>query len=128
MDPIQNSREEQRLKKRTLLYALAALAFTAAAACAAGPRDVTIGLAGDAYSFDPYPLNETINNAIMQHVFEPLVDLSKDVKLLPALGKERDVNADAHGVGFSTFARGEVQQRQRLHCRRRDFLLRPRGG
>lgn len=109
MDPIQNSREEQRLKKRTLLYALAALAFTAAAACAAGPRDVTIGLAGDAYSFDPYPLNETINNAIMQHVFEPLVDLSKDVKLLPALAKSWDVNADAtewvfhlrEGVKFS---------------------------
>lgn len=83
------------MKKRTVLSAFAVLALTAAAAFAAGPRDVTIGLAGDAYSFDPYKLNESINNAIMHHVFETIVELDANVKIQPMLAESWDVNDDA---------------------------------
>ena len=83
------------MKKSTLWCALAALALGTSAACAAGPRDVTIGLTGDAYSFYPYSLNEDLNNAIMEHVFEPLVTLDREIKPQPLLAESWETNEDA---------------------------------
>ena len=83
------------MKRSILCLLLAGLAFSASGAWAAGPRDVTIGLTADAHSFYPFTLNETINNAIMQHVFEPLVDLDRDLKFMPLLAESWDVNEDA---------------------------------
>lgn len=83
------------MKRSILCLLLAGLVFSASGAWAVGPRDVTIGLTADAHSFYPFTLNETINNAIMQHVFEPLIDLDRDLKFMPLLAESWDVNEDA---------------------------------
>lgn len=61
----------------------------------AGPHDVTIGLTGDAYSMDPYSLNETITNAINYHVFNRLVEPDGQLKIYPALAESWDISPDA---------------------------------
>ncbi|MEW9124029.1 MAG: ABC transporter substrate-binding protein [Thermotaleaceae bacterium] len=59
------------------------------------PKAVTIGLAGDAYSLDPYPLNETITNAINLHLFDTLVAADADLQPVPALAESWEVSEDA---------------------------------
>lgn len=83
------------MKRSVLKWTLAAAAFSATAALAAGPHDVTIGLTGDAYSFYPYSLNETINNALMDHVFDTLITLDANIKYQPALAESWEPNDDA---------------------------------
>ncbi len=59
------------------------------------PKEVVIGLAGDAYSLDPYPLNETITNAINFHLYDSLVYADSDLKIGPALAETWDISDDA---------------------------------
>lgn len=59
------------------------------------PKEVIIGLAGDAYSLDPYALNETITNAINNHLFDPLVAPNANLQPEPALAESWDVSDDA---------------------------------
>ncbi|MDK2918148.1 MAG: peptide/nickel transport system substrate-binding protein [Candidatus Petromonas sp.] len=59
------------------------------------PKEVVIGLAGDAYSLDPYPLNETITNAINNHLYDSLVEPDRDLQPVPALAEDWDVSDDA---------------------------------
>lgn len=80
-------------KKKSLLYALCIGAALALPACAASP--VRIGIAGDAYSYYPYSLNETLNNALMEHVFEPLVTIDREVNPQPLLAEKWEPNEDA---------------------------------
>jgi len=58
---------------------------------AAAPKEVVIGLTGDAYSLDPFPLNETITNAINNHIFNQLVEPNADLQPEPALAETWDV-------------------------------------
>lgn len=58
-------------------------------------RELTIGLAGDAYSLDPYPLNETITNGINHHIFEPLVRKDINLQNEGVLAESWEVNDDA---------------------------------
>lgn len=58
---------------------------------AAAPKEVVIGLTGDAYSLDPFPLNETITNAINNHIFNQLVEPNADLQPEPALAESWDV-------------------------------------
>lgn len=67
----------------------------ASAACAVGARDVTVGLPGDVYSFFPYSLNESLSNAIVRHVFEPLVTLDQEIRPQPVLAESWESNDDA---------------------------------
>lgn len=57
-------------------------------------RELTIGLAGDAYSLDPYPLNETITNGINHHMFEPLVRKDGSIQNEGVLAESWTVNDD----------------------------------
>lgn len=57
-------------------------------------RELIIGLAGDAYSLDPYPLNETITNGINHHIFEPLVRKNPLLENEGVLAESWDVNED----------------------------------
>ncbi len=57
-------------------------------------RELTIGLAGDAYSLDPYPLNETITNGINHHIFEPLVRKNPSLQNEGVLAESWEVNDD----------------------------------
>ncbi|QZY55908.1 ABC transporter substrate-binding protein [Crassaminicella profunda] len=58
-------------------------------------KEVVIGLAGDAYSLDPYPLNETITNAINHHLFDGLIAADKNLQPEAALAESWDVSEDA---------------------------------
>lgn len=58
-------------------------------------KEVVIGIAGDTYSLDPYPRNETITNAVNEHIFEPLVIMDEAIKIQPNLATSWDVNEDA---------------------------------
>ncbi|MTI47114.1 MAG: ABC transporter substrate-binding protein [Firmicutes bacterium] len=59
------------------------------------PKEVVIGLAGDAYSLDPYPLNETLTNAINNHLYDSLIEPDKDLQPVPALAEDWNVSEDA---------------------------------
>ncbi|MEW8974313.1 MAG: ABC transporter substrate-binding protein [Tissierellaceae bacterium] len=59
------------------------------------PKEVVIGLAGDAYSLDPYPLNETITNAINNHLYDTLVEADSELHIQPALAETWDISDDA---------------------------------
>ena len=83
------------MRKTVLPWILAASLAVSGAAFAAGSRDVTIGLTSDAYSFYPYALNETINNALMDHVFDALIRLDGDIKFQPELAESWESNDDA---------------------------------
>ena len=52
------------------------------------PKEVVIGLAGDAYSLDPFPLNETITNAINNHLYSSLVAADRNLQIEPALAED----------------------------------------
>lgn len=58
-------------------------------------REVIIGLAGDAYSLDPYPLNETITNSINEHMFESLVFIDREINIVPNLALSWETSDDA---------------------------------
>ncbi|MCF4114993.1 MULTISPECIES: ABC transporter substrate-binding protein [Dethiosulfovibrio] len=82
--------------KRAALAILTAFIVIQAAACyATGPRDIVIGLAGDAYSLDPYPLNETITNALNYHIFDRLVEPDKNLQPLPGLAESWEISDDS---------------------------------
>lgn len=58
-------------------------------------KELIIGLAGDAFSLDPYPLNETITNGINHHMFEPLVRKDMNLQNEGVLAESWEVNDDA---------------------------------
>lgn len=58
-------------------------------------KELVIALTGDAYSMDPYPRNETITNAINQHMFDSLVQPDIDLQTEPALAESWDVSDDS---------------------------------
>ncbi|NLL36871.1 MAG: ABC transporter substrate-binding protein [Fretibacterium sp.] len=71
---------------------LLALAFVPAAPAA--EREVVIGLTGDVHSLDPYVLNETITNAINDHIFDRLMAPDKDLQPVPALAEKWELSED----------------------------------
>lgn len=59
------------------------------------PKEVVIGLTGDAYSLDPYPLNETITNAINNHLYDSLVAADSNLQPEASLAESWEVSDDA---------------------------------
>lgn len=59
-----------------------------------GPIEVTVGLAGDTLSMDPYVYNETISNAVLQHMYEGLVMTDGDLNIIPGLASEWELSDD----------------------------------
>jgi peptide/nickel transport system substrate-binding protein len=59
------------------------------------PKEVVIGLAGDAYSLDPFQLNETITNAINNHLFSSLVAADRNLQIESALAEDWEISDDA---------------------------------
>lgn len=82
------------MKKLLHLVALGCALLMASCGLAA-PTDVVIGLAGDAYSLDPYQLNEVTTNAINFHIFNNLVESDNNLQILPALAESWEVSEDA---------------------------------
>ncbi|MFB0972822.1 MAG: ABC transporter substrate-binding protein [Neofamilia sp.] len=56
--------------------------------------EVVIGLAGDTLSMDPYVYNETISNAVLHHMYEPLILTGRDMDLLPGLAESWELSDD----------------------------------
>src|SRR5665648_578792 len=65
------------------------------AAPAAALKEVTIGIKGDINSFDPYGLDEGINNALNRHVYEPLITQDENGVIVPLLAESWSVNEEA---------------------------------
>ncbi len=59
-----------------------------------GPIEVTVGLAGDTLSMDPYVYNETISNAVLQHMYEGLVMTDGDLNIIAGLATEWELSDD----------------------------------
>ncbi len=77
------------LKSKKLAIAIASslfLSFAANVANAAG-KDISIGLQAAISSMDPHYHNISPNNAMMRHIFEPLVGTDADLKLVPKLAE-----------------------------------------
>ena len=68
--------------QRVLVPAAMALAAMASAASA---QTVRIANQGDALSMDPHSLNESLQLSVTANVYDPLVDLDKDLKVIPGL-------------------------------------------
>lgn len=58
-------------------------------------KEVTIGIKGDINSFDPYGLDEGINNALIRHIYEALVAQNDDGVVVPLLAESWSANEDA---------------------------------
>jgi peptide/nickel transport system substrate-binding protein len=67
------------------LAALALMATLATAALAQKDREVSIGLQAAITSIDPHYHNLTPNNALLLHIYEPLIKRDANQKLVPAL-------------------------------------------
>ncbi|PIE54540.1 MAG: peptide ABC transporter substrate-binding protein [Dethiosulfovibrio peptidovorans] len=69
--------------------------FVFALSASAASKGVVIGLTGDVHSLDPYVLNETITNAINDHIFDRLMMPNKDLQLVPALAQSWELSEDS---------------------------------
>jgi peptide/nickel transport system substrate-binding protein len=67
-----------------ILFIVAALLF-APLAMADKPRDINIGLQAAITSIDPHFHNVGPNNGMLRHIFEPLVKMDENQKLIPGL-------------------------------------------
>jgi len=56
--------------------------------------EVTVGLAGDTLALDPYVYNETISNAVLQHMYEALILTDNDLNNVPGLAKDWELSDD----------------------------------
>lgn len=56
--------------------------------------EVVVGLAGDTLSMDPYVYNETISNAVLHHMYEPLILTGRDMELEPGLAESWELSDD----------------------------------
>ena len=74
---------------------IALLLSLSGAAALAEPKEVVIGMPGDIHSMDPYTLNETINNALNNHLFDTLVETDNDLQPKPGLAESWEVSEDA---------------------------------
>lgn len=80
-----------------MIRSIAAIAALAIGIAAASPRHVAAenvlrwASTGGVLTFDPHSLNETANFTHFRQVYEPLVDLDSDLKLVPMLAIEWQV-------------------------------------
>ena len=79
---------------------IALLLSLSGAAALAASREVVIGMPGDVHSMDPYTLNETINNAINNHLFDTLVETDNNLQPKPGLAESWDVSEDGRTWTF----------------------------
>lgn len=79
---------------------IALLLSLSGAAAFAAPREVVIGMPGDVHSMDPYTLNETINNALNNHLFDTLIETDNNLQPKPGLAESWEVSEDARTWTF----------------------------
>ncbi len=62
------------------------------ALAAAGKVKITVGIPGDALSFDPHVNSETITNALFRHVYESLLLTDKNMQNVPGLAESWELS------------------------------------
>lgn len=82
-------------KKIAGFIGTALIASSLATVAFGGSREVVVGLTGDAYSLDPYPLNETITNALNYHIFDRLIEPDGNLQPQPGLAESWEISEDA---------------------------------
>jgi len=73
---------------------LAAMAVAGSALAA----DLRIGVAADITSMDPHAVNLNPNNNIGWHVFDALVNVDRDARIVPGLAESWEVSPDAKNI------------------------------
>ena len=107
--------------------AIAALAFAAivAVSAPAAAQELKIAVAADVTSIDPHFYNLFPNNNIAEHIFDKLVQMDADSKMIPGLATSWKT-IDDDDLGIQAAQGREVPRRQRAHGRRRHVHDRPR--
>lgn len=95
-------------KKTTVFFLVMILLISTLAGCSStnnssggdsvnndSAKEVTIALPTDAYSLDPYALNETYTNSVNNHIFDTLVAADRDLNIQPSLAESWKVSEDA---------------------------------
>ncbi|MGN0734963.1 MAG: ABC transporter substrate-binding protein, partial [Anaerovoracaceae bacterium] len=91
-------KEIMKAKKVLVLLLVLALLFTTA--CGGGKDSdqakdsITIGIASDATALDPLRINDTLTMSILSNVYEPLVRMTPDSQIVPALATEWEISED----------------------------------
>ncbi|MCR4268795.1 ABC transporter substrate-binding protein [Nitratireductor sp. ZSWI3] len=75
------------MMKRLLLAATAATLVGLSAAAPASAAEIRYASAGDIYGLDPHSMTDSFSINFLQHIYEPLVRYSKDLKIEPALAE-----------------------------------------
>ena len=90
-----------KMKKLIAVLMVAALLFTTAS-CGGGDNggggeakdSLTIGIDADAVALDPLRINDTLTMSILSNVYEPLVRMTNDGEIVPALAEEWKISDD----------------------------------
>ncbi|MDR1978457.1 MAG: ABC transporter substrate-binding protein [Synergistaceae bacterium] len=89
------TRNMWRRAKSVRLFILLWVVLLSASAAWAAEKSIVVGLASDTLFLDPQQQNETITNAITQHVYESLIAASPDgSELVPTLAESWEIAPD----------------------------------
>ena len=104
---------------------IAALAAGSILAAPAQAQDLKIAVAADVTSIDPHFFNLFPNNNIAEHIFDKLVQMDADSRMIPGLATSWKA-IDPTDLGVQAAQGRQVPRRQRADRRGRRVLDRPR--
>ena len=110
------------LARRRGIHPAVAAALVASPAAAA---ELKIAVAADVTSIDPHFFNLFPNNNIAEHIFDKLVQMDPDSKMIPGIATSWKT-IDDDDVGIQVAQGRQVPRRQRADRRGRRVLHRPR--
>lgn len=96
------------MKKISILISLCAMLFVSAcssapqssAPAAVEPKDLVVALGAEPTVLDPQDSNDALSNNATELLFDKLVTLDKDGKIVPQLAKEWSISADGKKITF----------------------------
>ncbi len=107
------------------LAAAVALSSSLVLAVPAAAQELKIAVAADVTSIDPHFFNLFPNNNIAEHIFDKLVQMDADSRMIPGIATVVE-GARREDVGVQAAQGRQVPRRQRADRRGRRVLDRPR--